>query len=39
MSDNKVLTLGILAHVDAGKTSSAKALLNHLGATFSRQLG
>jgi ribosomal protection tetracycline resistance protein len=30
-----VLTLGILAHVDAGKTSITEALLHHSGATAS----
>jgi ribosomal protection tetracycline resistance protein len=35
MSDKKVLTLGILAHVDAGKTSITEALLHHSGATTS----
>ena len=35
MSDKKVLTIGILAHVDAGKTSITEALLHHAGATAS----
>ena len=35
MSEKKVLTIGILAHVDAGKTSITEALLHHTGATTS----
>jgi ribosomal protection tetracycline resistance protein len=35
MSDKKVLTIGVLAHVDAGKTSITEALLHHSGATTS----
>lgn len=33
MSRKKVLTIGILAHVDAGKTSLTECLLHHSGAT------
>jgi ribosomal protection tetracycline resistance protein len=33
MSDKTILTLGILAHVDAGKTSITECLLHHSGAT------
>tara|TARA_R110001632_G_scaffold78767_11_gene176545 strand:+ start:3797 stop:5788 length:1992 start_codon:yes stop_codon:yes gene_type:complete len=33
MSAKKVLTIGILAHVDAGKTSLTECLLHHSGAT------
>jgi ribosomal protection tetracycline resistance protein len=35
MSGKKVLTIGILAHVDAGKTSITECLLHHSGATTS----
>ena len=35
MSDKAVLTIGILAHVDAGKTSITESLLHHSGATAS----
>ncbi len=35
MSGKKVLTIGILAHVDAGKTSITECLLYHSGATKS----
>ena len=35
MSAKKVLTIGILAHVDAGKTSLTECLLHHSGATKS----
>ena len=35
MSDITVLTIGILAHVDAGKTSITESLLHHSGATQS----
>lgn len=35
MSDKTVLTIGILAHVDAGKTSITESLLHHSGATKS----
>ncbi|MFT5916654.1 MAG: ribosomal protection tetracycline resistance protein [Bacteroidia bacterium] len=35
MSDKRVLTIGILAHVDAGKTSITECLLHHSGATKS----
>ncbi len=35
MSDTKVLTIGILAHVDAGKTSITESLLHYSGATTS----
>lgn len=33
MSNKTVLTIGILAHVDAGKTSITESLLHHSGAT------
>jgi len=33
MPDKKILTIGILAHVDAGKTSITECLLHHSGAT------
>ncbi len=33
MSGKTVLTIGILAHVDAGKTSITECLLHHSGAT------
>jgi ribosomal protection tetracycline resistance protein len=33
MSGKTVLTIGILAHVDAGKTSLTECLLHHAGAT------
>jgi len=36
MSSNKILTIGILAHVDAGKTSLTEALLFTSGATKER---
>ena len=32
-SPKKVITIGILAHVDAGKTSITEALLHHSGST------
>lgn len=35
MLDKTVLTIGILAHVDAGKTSITECLLHHSGATTS----
>jgi ribosomal protection tetracycline resistance protein len=35
MSDNTILTIGILAHVDAGKTSITESLLHHSGTTTS----
>ncbi|MFT5149209.1 MAG: ribosomal protection tetracycline resistance protein [Flavobacteriales bacterium] len=35
MSGKTVLTIGILAHVDAGKTSITESLLHHSGATKS----
>lgn len=35
MSDKTVLTIGVLAHVDAGKTSITERLLHHSGATKS----
>jgi ribosomal protection tetracycline resistance protein len=35
MSNKTVLTIGILAHVDAGKTSITESLLHHSGATKS----
>jgi ribosomal protection tetracycline resistance protein len=35
MFDKKVLTIGVLAHVDAGKTSITESLLHHSGATKS----
>lgn len=35
MSDKTVLTIGILAHVDAGKTSITESLLHHSGTTTS----
>ena len=35
MSDKTVLTIGIIAHVDAGKTSITESLLHHSGATTS----
>ena len=35
MQDKTVLTIGILAHVDAGKTSITESLLHHSGATKS----
>ena len=35
MSDKTVLTIGILAHVDAGKTSITERLLHHSGTTTS----
>jgi ribosomal protection tetracycline resistance protein len=35
MSSKTVLTIGILAHVDAGKTSITECLLHHSGATKS----
>ncbi|MDB4286147.1 TetM/TetW/TetO/TetS family tetracycline resistance ribosomal protection protein [bacterium] len=35
MSGETVLTIGILAHVDAGKTSITECLLHHSGATKS----
>lgn len=35
MSGKKVVTIGILAHVDAGKTSITECLLHHAGATKS----
>lgn len=35
MSVKSVLTIGILAHVDAGKTSITESLLHHSGATKS----
>ncbi len=33
MSQKKIITIGILAHVDAGKTSITESLLHHSGAT------
>ncbi len=36
MSPNKILTIGILAHVDAGKTSLTECLLHTSGATKHR---
>ena len=33
MSNKRILTIGILAHVDAGKTSITESLLHHSGAT------
>ena len=36
MSGKTVLTIGILAHVDAGKTSLTECLLHHSGATKSQ---
>ncbi len=33
MPDKTVITIGILAHVDAGKTSITESLLHHSGAT------
>ncbi|MFK7756030.1 MAG: GTP-binding protein [Flavobacteriales bacterium] len=36
MSDNAPITIGILAHVDAGKTSLTECLLHHSGATKSQ---
>ncbi|WAC02628.1 GTP-binding protein [Lacinutrix neustonica] len=36
MLDKTVLTIGILAHVDAGKTSITECLLHHSGATTSQ---
>ncbi len=35
MSDKTILTIGILAHVDAGKTSITESLLHHSGTTTS----
>ncbi|MCH2229786.1 MAG: TetM/TetW/TetO/TetS family tetracycline resistance ribosomal protection protein [Crocinitomicaceae bacterium] len=35
MSYNRIITIGILAHVDAGKTSITESLLHHSGATKS----
>jgi len=35
MSNKTVITIGILAHVDAGKTSITESLLHHSGATTS----
>lgn len=35
MSNKKVVTIGVLAHVDAGKTSITESLLHHSGATKS----
>ena len=35
MIDQRILTIGILAHVDAGKTSITESLLHHSGATKS----
>lgn len=35
MSNKPILTIGILAHVDAGKTSITECLLHHSGATKS----
>jgi ribosomal protection tetracycline resistance protein len=35
MSNQTILTIGILAHVDAGKTSITECLLHHSGATKS----
>lgn len=35
MSDKRILTIGILAHVDAGKTSITESLLHYSGATKS----
>ncbi len=35
MIKNRVLTIGILAHVDAGKTSITESLLHHSGTTTS----
>lgn len=35
MSHKSVITIGILAHVDAGKTSITESLLHHSGATKS----
>ncbi len=35
MSKQTILTIGILAHVDAGKTSLTECLLHHAGATNS----
>ncbi|MFT6322542.1 MAG: ribosomal protection tetracycline resistance protein [Salibacteraceae bacterium] len=35
MSDKTVITIGVLAHVDAGKTSLTEYLLHHSGATKS----
>ena len=32
MSEKKVITIGVLAHVDAGKTSITESLLHHSGA-------
>ena len=36
MSSQKILTVGILAHVDAGKTSLTECLLHTVGATKDR---
>jgi ribosomal protection tetracycline resistance protein len=36
MSGETILTIGILAHVDAGKTSLTECLLHHSGATKSQ---
>jgi len=36
MSSKTILTIGILAHVDAGKTSLTECLLYSAGATKSR---
>lgn len=36
MREKTVVTIGILAHVDAGKTSLTECLLHHSGATISR---
>jgi len=33
MSDKTILTIGIIAHVDAGKTSITESLLHYSGAT------
>ena len=33
MTNKRILTIGILAHVDAGKTSITESLLHHSGAT------